>query len=366
MLAIIACKRSDLRNFLQIFSRKQPLAIIYYASNCGKIEWLLYCQSHFNSQGYSMKKTLLASLTASFFILTGCDDKALTDKLAKAEEQIQQLTKDKASLQTELAELKQAAIQQDNQAPSLQVEIVEVFNKEETIKHPKDPQDDFGSEETKITVFASSAKTGVEWIDKILVNSLMENYTEQDQLPANPTSETLKEQLQQIFEGFSEEAKEIKPFALTQASETIYIGQRNHIISFVQNHYSFTGGAHGVGYSRYLNLDANKKSLIGLDDLVSPNQQEKLKALLWERYTEERRDENGEISTFVEKADFYIAPDFYFTEHGISFVYPVYALGSYAEGPIELELYFAQINSLLNKDYQRTKKDGFNPNAIEY
>ena len=137
MLAIIACKRSDLRNFLQIFSRKQPLAIIYYASNCGKIEWLLYCQSHFNSQGYSMKKTLLASLTASFFILTGCDDKALTDKLAKAEEQIQQLTKDKASLQTELAELKQAAIQQDNQAPSLQVEIVEVFIKRKPSSTPK-------------------------------------------------------------------------------------------------------------------------------------------------------------------------------------------------------------------------------------
>ena len=318
-----------------------------------------------------MKKTLLACLTASLFVLSGCEDKVLTEKLANAEKQIQQLTTDKTAIQAELSkkenELAELKKKQQESVPALQVEIVELFNKAEKIKHAKDPKDEFGVEESNIDVFVSTAKTGVEWLDQLLIGSILGNsFDETKQNPSYPKQQDVVDKFEKIYGEFVEEAKEYKPLGLSTTVEMNYIGQRNNIITFVKDYYSYTGGAHGVGHSTYLNIDIKRKAVIKLDDLVSPTQQNKLKELLWERYTEDRRDENGKINTFTEKRDFEIAQDFYFTEYGISFVYPVYALGPYAEGEVKLELYFYQINDLLNKAYQRTKQDGFKLNPIEF
>lgn len=135
-------------------------------------------------------------------------------------------------------------------------------------------------------------------------------------------------------------------------SRIYYMGQRNNLVMFSKHYYSFSGGAHGMYSTEYLNIDVNKKAVIQLDDLVSSKNQTKLKTILWENYTRERLDENGNYDdSFMAKKDFYIANNFYFSPNGITFVYPVYVLGAYAEGEIELSVSFEEISELLNKAY---------------
>ena len=141
---------------------------------------------------------------------------------------------------------------------------------------------------------------------------------------------------------YADNVKEVKEFELIGISTNVdveYLGQRENIATFTMSYHHYSGGAHGMYSTHFVNVDLDKKAVIRLDDVFTKAQQNKVKALLWEIYQNESRGDNGERQEpFTAKADFYLSDNFYFSQDGIVFVYPLYALGPYAEGEKELRL----------------------------
>lgn len=331
-----------------------------------------------------MKKSLIALLISSVLVLSACDDQ-VQQKLLEAEKKIVQLETDYKTVQDSLTakenELTQtkttlaskeselAALQAENEKhkqqafPALQVEIVPLFKKTGVIKHSQEKKEEFAPEQSEISVSASTAKTGVEWLDQLLLQELYNNYLsreEQDKQPNKAVSEAdMVKFFSEMYQTSEKAAKEDKPIGYEDFASTYYVGQRNNIVSFTQNFYNYTGGAHGMYHTRYLNIDINKKAVITLNDLVSPKNQNKLKEQLWAIYVSTQAEKGTqETELFTPKKEFFVAENFYFDQHGITFVYPVYALAAYAEGETELTLSYDELKDLLNPDYRPSAKDG--------
>ncbi|QIM62309.1 hypothetical protein A1D29_02765 [Pasteurellaceae bacterium Orientalotternb1] len=333
-----------------------------------------------------MKKSLIAFVIASLFVVTACDDKT-TSKLLEAEKKIVQLEADYKALQNslsskeiELADAKQmlAKAQESLAAfdaktsdfPALQVEIVKLFSKEGIIKHAKDPKDEYARDESSVSVFISTAKTGVAWLDQILLQSLYEDYVSKAE--NNVEKEAITEAaaiafFDKMFQESEAATKEDKLIGYTDSANTYYLGQRNHIATFSQFFHTYSGGAHGLYYTKYLNIDTNKKAVITLNDLVSPKHHERLKELLWGDYEDQNRDERGNVGDlFAKKDDFYVSENFYFTPEGVKFVYPIYSLAAFADGETELLVRYLDVKDLFNNAYVPNEKDGVGLDPTEY
>lgn len=301
-----------------------------------------------------MKKSLLALAIAVAFTTTACEDKETLQKLQHAEKAVAQLESDlktaKAENETLKTELKQSR---------LEVEIAKIFDRNEVIKHKVDPKAEFSLEESKISAFVTIPKTNLDWLNNILIKAAYDPDEALGRTLKNPTEQDLLKSQEKTFKEMVESARETPVIGYEESVFSEFVSQRNHIATFSMLHYSYAGGAHGMHYTRYINVDLNKKSVISLNNLVSPKNQAQFKESLWESYAMSRVDENGKYNGFGDPKEFRISPEFYFSPNGIVFVYPPYELGSYAEGEVEVEVPWYQVNDLLNRDYQRGEKDGF-------
>lgn len=318
-----------------------------------------------------MKKSFLALLISSAMLVTACEDRINTQKLLDAEKNIMQL---ESELRTTKAELEKAK----TIFPALNVEIVELFNQSEKVKSTKEQKEEFDIESSEVQVFASIPKTNVEWLNQLLLGQLYnlaqlhdsaeESQTDVEQVLLKSeeiNQEIVIQQLQRTYRDFLDAVKEAPTIGMFRSLESQYLGQRNHIASFSVLAHDYMGGAHGLFMTHYFNVDTHKQKVISLEDLLDLRKLDKLKKELWQIYSRDRTNEKGEYYGFAEENDIRISENFYFNKYGIVFVYPPYELGSFAEGEVELELDWSIANEYLNKDYQRTKKDGFELSPIE-
>ncbi|WP_429946098.1 RsiV family protein [Bibersteinia trehalosi] len=316
-----------------------------------------------------MKKSCLALLISTVILITGCEDKINTQKLLDAEKTIMQL---ESQLRASQAEIEQAK----KRFPALNVEIEALFNKSEHVELTQAQKEDYSLESSEVRVFASIPKTNVQWLDQLLLTQFLQFIlhieagnegllnsqqvlSKQDEI----SPETAVQHLQQVYDTLIENIKEFPVIGMHSSLESQYLGQRNHLVSFSMRVDEYMGGAHGMYMTHYVNIDINKRKVLTLNELINTKQREKLKALLWQTYREQRVDENGQYNGFTTPEEFRVSENFYFGPNGIVFVYPPYELGSFAEGEIELELNWFMANEMLNLDYQRTPKDGFNQNS---
>ncbi|WGE31914.1 RsiV family protein [Actinobacillus genomosp. 2] len=322
-----------------------------------------------------MNKTALSLLIAATLMLTACDDKnnqVLTEKLQQADQTITQLNQQLADSQQKLTALQQTVAEKtitSQTIPALNVEIYPFFAKQERIKFKPQADQEQAIMSAEQYYFVSLAKTGFDWLDHLLAKQILINYQavtadanskiDRNAITGNELSQ-LKTVLEQDYQENLATLKEGETLGITQTAETIYLGQRHNIVTFFQNYDSYTGGAHNNYYTQYFNIDVNKKRIILIDDLFSAAKQVELSAILWSYYEQRSEpDVNGKRETFTAKPDFYISEEFLFTDEGVKFVYPPYALGPFAEGEISLTVPWYEINQLLNPEYQRKPKDGY-------
>ncbi|WP_172539916.1 RsiV family protein [Actinobacillus lignieresii] len=325
---------------------------------------------------FMMNKTALALLFSGIFVLSACDDKntqALTEKLQQAEQKIIQLDEQLAKSQQELTAFRQSIAGKADSAlasfPALNVEIYPFFAKTERVKFKSQAKQEQAILSAEQYYFVSLAKTGFEWLDNLLAKQILISYQpvtadadskiDRNAITGDELNQ-LKTVLEKDYQESLETLKEGMTLGISRTAETIYLGQRHNIVTFFQNYDEYSGGAHNNYHTKYFNVDVNKKRIILLDDLLSPAKQVELFAMLW-GYYEQRTlpDVNGKRETFTPKQDFYVSEDFLFTDDGVKFIYPPYALGSFAEGEISLTVPWYEINQLLNPEYQRKPKDGY-------
>lgn len=322
-----------------------------------------------------MKKSFIAIAISSVIFLSACDDKeknALTAQVQQSTQEISQLKNDLEKTKAELdkaskalVDLKAEAEKAKSAFPALKVEIETLFDKKEVVKHKKDPNesDEFFREETPVHLGITMPKTSVEWLNALLYNHFIQNwggkFDAQGNKVPHPKAEAGKERetalaiIQKQFDSMITTAKEEPSIAYTEALEYRYLTQRNNLVIFSQLHNSYTGGAHGMHWMQYLNIDVDKRIILQLSDLFSEEEQKIIKERLWEEYKAQWKEMTGEAETFVSKADFEISNEFYFSDSGLIFAYPPYALGPYAMGNIDLMLYWGELNQYLPKEYQQ-------------
>lgn len=112
----------------------------------------------------------------------------------------------------------------------------------------------------------------------------------------------------------------------------------------------YTGGAHGIYTTTYLNMDLTLMRPLCLDDIFVGDYKDTLTDLIWSQLmnvnkasTREELEEQGYGSI----GDITPTENFYLSKEGITFYYNVYDIAPYAMGPVEVNIPFAMIKHLL-------------------
>ncbi|WP_443092493.1 DUF3298 domain-containing protein [Basfia succiniciproducens] len=327
-----------------------------------------------------MSKTTLSLLISATLLLSACNDeevRSLKEQLQTSRQQIAQLQAelqqtnatstikaDSAQPEAAISPTEDTAIQDkiiQDEIPTLYVKPVTVFDKTEKFnfnvsKKPKNNEPLY--EESHIHYAMHTVETGIEWLDSLLYQNLMADITieDADKQKEFESIPNAKDRYAAFIEYFYNNAlPEIKNGTTLGSDYYInldYVGQRENILTFKVANYMYDGGAHGMYSTDYINIDSRKKAVIDLNTLVNKDKQNQLKELLWKSYLAYTNNDNSDIP-FTEKQDFDISQQFYFSSEGVNFVYPPYALGSFAEGEITLSISWSDAKNIINKDYLR-------------
>ena len=296
-----------------------------------------------------MKKLLVSALAVAGLTLTSCNDEEkniLSEQVKKQTQTIEQLNAQVNTLQRQILDLA------ENQAIRVEPEVL--FEKSETIKFDNKSPNSLAPEEAEVKISVKSLKANMDWLTDLLVNELIRQFTAEGKVKI----ENKQQFVEYLQTHYADNVKEVKEFELIGISTNVdveYLGQRENIATFTMSYHHYSGGAHGMYSTQFVNVDLDKKAVIQLDDVFTKAQQNKVKALLWEIYQNESRGDNGERQEpFTAKADFYLSDNFYFSQDGIAFVYPPYALGPYAAGEKELRLslYDDEVKALLTPAFK--------------
>lgn len=122
-------------------------------------------------------------------------------------------------------------------------------------------------------------------------------------------------------------------------------------VSLVSDGQSYTGGAHGNYYTRYIHYDTHEKQELVLSDWVSPERLNELTAI-GERFfrIQEGLTPNQDLDNyFFDYGRFSLPDNFFMANDSLHFVYNIYEIRSYAEGQTTLSVPFDEIAHLLTE-----------------
>ena len=205
--------------------------------------------------------------------------------------------------------------------------------------------------------------TGVDWLDQALLARLAITHPEEDAetFPADISAQLqdIKQQANAwLVESYAEikEAREAQEpyFVGYDHSDSIrFIAQRNHLASFKQFSYGYSGGAHGMYSTSYALFDLNTHKQLLLPDILQRFADAKLLQALRELYIENYAEyaESWLSDDLAEQAQTFLTDNFVFNEQGLTFSYAPYVLGPYSEGEVRLTLHYAQLKELLKPEY---------------
>ncbi|HEY9178275.1 MAG TPA: DUF3298 domain-containing protein [Flavipsychrobacter sp.] len=128
----------------------------------------------------------------------------------------------------------------------------------------------------------------------------------------------------------------------------------------VLNHhvYAYTGGAHGNYGSRYLCIDSRDKKLLKLDDVLQVDTARLVRILEQEARKLYKIADEAPLYENLLTEELYIPEQFYISNKGVTFVYGIYEVASYADGEISLFVPYSKIMGMLTPYFkQRMKLD---------
>ena len=119
------------------------------------------------------------------------------------------------------------------------------------------------------------------------------------------------------------------------------------------NYNEYTGGAHGIYMTTYLNFDLGLMRPLRLDDIFVGDYQEPLTDLIWNQLmadngakTRAELEDMGYGST----GEIAATENFYLNKDGVTFYYNVYDITPYAMGPVVVSLPFHMLEHMLGSN----------------
>lgn len=113
----------------------------------------------------------------------------------------------------------------------------------------------------------------------------------------------------------------------------------------------YTGGAHGIYMTSFLNIDLRTLSAITLEDLFADGSEEALTELLWQQLMRDNgvtTRQEAESLGYGSTGELEPTENFHIGKNGITFYYNVYEVAPYVMGPVSVTLSYKVLDSLLD------------------
>lgn len=150
----------------------------------------------------------------------------------------------------------------------------------------------------------------------------------------------------------------VEDSANVSAWYSYYKGMEGHVQLYSGNllvyrisYNEYTGGAHGVYMTSYLNLQLDTLTPICLDDLFVPNYKDALTDLLWNQLMADNQvttHEELESMGYTSIGELTPTENFFIDSDGITFHYNIYDIAPYVMGAIQIKLPYDAVRHLLN------------------
>ena len=128
----------------------------------------------------------------------------------------------------------------------------------------------------------------------------------------------------------------------------------DYIVYKISN-YIYSGGAHGITESHYINYDLNSGSAINFENAFIPNFENKLldaiKSSLMEQYSVSTIDALQERGIFTDQL--FVTHNIYLDGYDVVFHYNPYDIGPYALGSIDVRVPYYTIQELLTPNVKQ-------------
>ena len=125
------------------------------------------------------------------------------------------------------------------------------------------------------------------------------------------------------------------------------------LATVVLNTSSYLGGAHGSASQTYYNFDLKHQKQVSLDDILLPQQKANLEKLAYQAFkiwvTDAKLADN--MADYEKVWKFSLSNNFYLGQNGLILQYAEYEIGPYVAGLPRLEIPYAQLQSILKKQY---------------
>ena len=159
---------------------------------------------------------------------------------------------------------------------------------------------------------------------------------------------------------FLEDEKDKENESSVGAWYSYYKGIESHVQLYEKNllvyrinYNEYTGGAHGIYMTTYLNFDLGLMRPLRLDDIFVGDYQEPLTDLIWNQLmadngakTRAELEDMGYGST----GEIAATENFYLNKDGVTFYYNVYDITPYAMGPVVVFLPFQMLEHMLGSN----------------
>lgn len=162
---------------------------------------------------------------------------------------------------------------------------------------------------------------------------------------------TIPEAIEAFGAGYREVQQQFPDEAIgwEAAIEGVVTFEDEHLVSLKLDMYTFTGGAHGLSITHYLNFDRASGEELANEQLFSD--WEALEKLAEKTFREAYNIPYGtrinDTGFMFEGDQFHLPENMGFTAGGLELYYNPYEIASYAEGPISLILPLERITPLL-------------------
>lgn len=116
----------------------------------------------------------------------------------------------------------------------------------------------------------------------------------------------------------------------------------------------YTGAAHGISATQFLNWDNASAKVLGLDNILLPGKRDAYVAALKQAHTQwlaSNPDAKHDPATYNRLWPFKPSDNFGFTDHGLIVKYNSYEIAPYSSGQPELLIPFGALHGILKPEY---------------
>lgn len=185
----------------------------------------------------------------------------------------------------------------------------------------------------------------LEGFEQEIIDEVNQKFKEEAELRAEAEAASYEETAQWLAEEGREEEAEFLTYEVT--CDSVYL--LNHAYSVMQNHYTFTGGAHPYYWKEGYTYDMNTGELMTMGEILGCSEDVAVEAVVL-AYQEEIIDQ-VEMITEESIRNAFEDMEYWFDEEGLRVSLAPYVVASYAAGPQEVlvtQEHVAEARELMN------------------